>query len=151
MSLSQILDAVRAEFTAAGGRATFKLGGEHIAAQDAPPRIVWVPKGGAFGPVDKGGTNPRPLKTRNLRVEVHCWGKDYEAAEDLVNRISAAAHSVASGSMSHDNELWPEGNEQLSALGRVIILSFTFRVPVTGRTYATVTPTAATQTPEFTS
>ncbi len=149
MSLKEITDVVQARFKTDGGIAAFAFGGEHIGEHGEPPRIIWVPRGGAFGPVDHGGRNPKPLKTRNIRVFAHIWGKDYEATEDLLNRLAAAAHTVAGGSIDFGSEDWSQQNEQFLAHGRVVIVDFTFRVPVTAPAQQTATITSVPQTPEF--
>lgn len=149
MALRDILQAVEARFRADGGKATFKVGEEHVLEHDAPPRIVWILRGGAIGPVDKGGVNPRPLKTRNVRVFAHVWAQDFAAADALLNRLLAAAHAVASGSVDFGSEDWPPQNSQLSAHGTVVIVDLSFRVPVTAPAHPTATAIATSTIPEI--
>jgi hypothetical protein len=156
VSLKQITDAVTAQLAADGVTVTVEFGGENVYRHDAPPRLVWVPKSGQGAAPAPSGGSPRAIRTRVVTVEAHVWGAStdpnatsgdhFAAAEALLNSIAAAVHRVAVGSYEFVGETWPELNDQLLALGRVVVATFVFRIPVTAPPVATATPTAATLT-----
>jgi hypothetical protein len=158
VSLKAIIDDVQAQLDSAGVTGvTFLFGGEHTLAHGSGARVVWVPRGGPSGRVEGPGNRPRPLYTRNVSVEAHIWGYDtastpehYGATETLFNQVAAAVHRSAHGSYTFDNELWPDLNGELLAHGRVIIATFTFRIPITDTPVATATATALSLTQELT-
>jgi hypothetical protein len=133
--VTDIVPAITAVLTSRGVAATVKVGGKHISENDAPPRIVWVMRGGPGGAAREVGGNPRHLRTRNLGVEAHVWAESYDAAEALLNELLSATHQALHGSYSFDGEEWVE--EELLALGCVVIARLTFRVPVTEPVKAT--------------
>ncbi len=145
MSLKALIDSIEAKLIEAGVTGvTFKLGGEHIHEHTSASRVVWVPRRSTGGAPVKLGTNPRQLGTRRLMVDAHIWGFDtsdpadhYTATEALLEQVAAAAHHAAHGSYSFNGEDWPEMNGELLAYGRVVLVSFTFDVPINDAPVAT--------------
>lgn len=138
--LAEILVA-REVLTEAG---QFLLGGEHLARNGKPPRIVMLPTGGPggsgrIGPGGARSSNPRALRERNVAIDFHCWGADFDGAETLLEELISALHSFAVGSYEFAEELWPEGNADVSAYGRLVVVRLVVRTPVNDRTAATAT------------
>lgn len=121
------------------------IGAEYVHRQDTPPRIIAIPRGGPGRPVVHGGANPRPVWTRSLEVEFHCWGADFDGADSLLNSLISAIHAAAKSSATFGAEEWPELNSELLALGRVVIVRVTFLIPVTRPTSGTATVESVTQ------
>lgn len=132
MAISGILAAVESKLDAwaVDYGESILLGAEHVFRQDAPPRIVAIPRGGPGRPVVHGGANPRPVWTRSVEVEFHVWAADFDAVEALSGSLLAALHAVASSSVTFGSEEWPELNGEMLALGRVVIVRATFLIPV---------------------
>jgi hypothetical protein len=131
--LARVLAAVEAQLAGV----TFHTGAKYLAAQDSPPRIVWVPTRDAFGPATKGGTNPRPLRTRSAGVEAHVWGSDLEATETLVHQVVAALHRAAHGSYEVRQASW-EQPEWLDR-GELCVVALAVAIPVTDDPIPTAT------------
>lgn len=142
--IREFVEAVTAVLVARSVTATVHLGGEHIFEQESPPRIVWVPIGGASTSQRTGAagssSNPRTLRVRQLRLDAHCWGADFDSAESLLNEVVSAVHSVRGPTgWQFTGEEWPETNAEVIALGRVVIAQFTLDIPVTDQPKTTVT------------
>jgi hypothetical protein len=118
---------------------TFARGAKTIARNDGPPRIVWVPGSGRFGPAEKTQRNPVSYLTRVPSVMAHCWGEDYGQAEDLVHRVLRAVHEVLLGSYEPISEEWPPNDD--GQLGELGIVTFAIRIPVLGPKLVAVKPT----------
>lgn len=148
MALAEIFEAIETELQALAP-VTVRDGGEWLGANDAPPRVVFVPTdeiltGAAElhydGTFTATGTS-RPLAQRDCTVEVHVWGKDRAATEELVGhtvnairRAAGAAYRLASGSWKTQDAA------ALTQLGRAYVFQATFLVPVleVGPQFATI-------------
>jgi len=109
------------------------IGPEHLKAHDSPPRVIWVPSRDRYGPPESTGANPRQLRTRLAGCEVHVWGRDYEATEELLNLLQAAIHYVAYGCYQLDQGEagWLALEGPLQNLGRAYVFHVVFKIPVT--------------------
>jgi hypothetical protein len=146
MGLADIISTVDAELEAADVELTSLVGAHHLAAEGAPPRVVWVPTEDSFGPAEKGGVEPRQLRTRIAGVEAHVWGQDLAATEALVNSVIAAVHAAAHGSYAVSSGRWYGQDGEVLHFGTVCVLSFQFRIPVTAPTYETAVVETVTKT-----
>lgn len=133
---------------------TFGFGEQSLALEEAPPRIVWVPRQGPVGATDAlgggvnasrlgdGATSPGPLWGRKLLVEVHVWAaghvtvfqddqqkSDVAACEALGRHLVAAAYAVLYGSVQVVSESW--NTAVVSNLGVVWILGIVLGMPFT--------------------
>lgn len=112
-----------------------KVGAQAIHAQDAPPRIVWVPGEEVIGPSEgQGGdgvVNPRPLFTRRLSLHAHIWAVDIDAAELLINHLVAAVHDVAFGAYVAKSGTWLHNAADVTAHGVVYVLTLELKIPIT--------------------
>jgi hypothetical protein len=129
------------------------LGGEHLARGGKPPRIVMVPVGGPggasrIGPAGSRSSNPRSLRERSVQIDFHCWGADFNAAEELLRGLIAALHSFAVGAYELAGETWPEGNADVAAYGRLVVVHVVVRSPVLDQRESTGTITRTIVTTE---
>lgn len=132
-----------------------ELGAFALTSTSAPPQIVWVIRGGqVVAPRQTGqGQNAasvRQIATRNERIDVHVWARDFDATERLMNHFVAAARSACTAySFEPLATDWSIGQDQGTVAGRVCVLTIEVRVPFTaepiGVSHAphtvTVTPT----------
>lgn len=119
---------------------TFGRGAKDIHASDSFPRVVWVPRQGAFSPIEKTTRKTRRITTRTLTILAHCWGADVDAASELVSEVVLALHRTAWGSLILDGEDWPE--DAVTQAGVVATVGFSIRIPVEEPARDTVIPTA---------
>lgn len=148
MSLVSIAAAINDQITADMAPTPppkFDFGAETVFVQGAPPRIIYVPRSERItGPAGQGldGTSdPRPLWTREVSVEVHIWGKDFADAEGLLNTLVRALHTIGWGSYRLDSGSWDLGGKSQTTLGIVYVLNMTWLIPITRApdTFAVVT------------
>jgi hypothetical protein len=137
MALSAIFEAVKAEHDALQGGVTILNGGEHLGANGAPPRIVWVQTEDVYGPAEihQDATyllaeGARPLLQCETTIAVHLWDKTSDDAETLRNvHVSALRHTaLAAFKVSRGNWLGPE--RTIMQGGRVYVLYISFLVPI---------------------
>jgi hypothetical protein len=143
MGLAAIHSAIATEFNL--GRATavpVLLGDEHLEEHGRPPRVVCVPTSDTFSPAEKGGHNPRPIRTRNIGTFWRVWALSLADAETMLNDLIAAVHVATGGNYSLGEADWLTKGS-LTQLGAACDVDLTFQVPVTARPHATATTTAA--------
>lgn len=125
----------------------FAFGESELDVEDAPPRVVWVPRHGPIkGPQGLGGDGikfPRPLHSCELLFEVHVWGaapsvdgagqgerEDMRATEKLCNHLIAAMHDVLTqGSYDVVSCDWLTGASQSNKQGVVCVLGVIIKTP----------------------
>lgn len=133
------------------------IGAEHLSANAAPPRVVWVPTVDA---VDRGqgrrntaAKEPKSVMTRRAGCFIRCWAKseseesvdDVRATEQLVNRVLVAIHEAAFGSYEVTAVEWVSSDgAELMQLGRCADIRVAFEVPVTKPASATAQLTVIT-------
>jgi hypothetical protein len=142
MGLAAIHSAIATEFNL--GRATaieVLLGDEHLEAHASPPRVVCVATNDTFGPAEKSGHNPRPIKTRNIGTFWRVWAESHGAAEVLLNDLIAAVHVVTGGCYTLGSNDWLTRGS-LTQLGAACDIDINFSTPITARPHATATATA---------
>ncbi len=119
-------------------------GARHLAANDVPPRFVWVrrkivPSG---GPGAIGG-NPRSLGDDLHVGELHCWGTD----EDDCERMRQAFVTVLRGSVRGRNYELGDADmveQEYATCGAVLVMEVRVRLPLLAATLPLVTtPPAA--------
>jgi hypothetical protein len=138
MALADIIEAVAVHLAPV----KVKLGAEHLATRDAPPRVVFVPYADDFagGAKNATGTVKRSIATRMAGVRVHIWAagtpaepvltRDLKACEALLDRVLWAVHREAVGSYQRQSVEWPD-TPGAGHLGRLCVLRLAFAVPVT--------------------
>lgn len=110
-----------------------KDGGEHLAAHEAPPRIVFVPGAETWGPPNpKWVGKPRCLKLREVTLTAHVWGTDRDQIEkSLLPRLVLALDGALQKSYRLTQGMWPqEDSETLMQSGRVYVLPITVFLPL---------------------
>lgn len=145
------------------------FGGEHLATNDRPPRIVWVPSNDSFakGKVTSSYGSPaydrtkRSTGTRFCGVRIEIWGqaassptptgKDHhKATEVLMHRLLSVLHRQFFGSFRVESAVW-EGQDgsALGQFGRKVTLSCVYEVPIADPAdlWDRATITATEQTP----
>lgn len=115
---------------------TISFGRDRLREQLAAPRVVVVPRGGAFGGRDAAfpGNAPaakvqRPRMSRRAAGEVHCWGRTYEEAELLMDQFCNAALDVAIGQLEWSPASWAE-ETNIAQYGQRIAFGFSVIVPI---------------------
>ncbi len=123
------------------------FGAENLSQNDAPPRIVWVPTAGRFGPAQQRGSgqlDPRALHTDHATVEAHCWGTDSAGAEALKAAFVLALRSALGPNYRPTGYRWTD--PALTQLGRECILTFELDIPITDAVPTVATPPIAMPT-----
>jgi hypothetical protein len=138
-----------------------ELGADHLSDAQTAPAIIWVPKGAQQITPIAGPRSPTAIKLRRPTtppapdiageavdtervgspgmyasraevIEVHIWGKDFAATEELLNHFVACFRVQATGfafrPMSTD---WTLGQEQRSKGYNVCIFTCIVKVPFT--------------------
>lgn len=147
--LEQFANAVNADMTAAitaasGTVPVFKFGPEHLAKENKPPRIIWVPTedvmretigpGGRTNSVT--GVPSRSVATTFDGVEVHVWGRDYGEADALKRQLILSVHMQGVGTRELVGTSGKWNNETLDVrYGREWIWTFALWVPVADEPY----------------
>ena len=113
---------------------SIEFGAKHLASQDAPPRIVWVPREGRHDKKDLTSQDAnfavKAIWTRHLLIDLHIWAEDETAAEVLANHIVATLEEqLTAGGYSMIGETWPESES--TTAGIKMVLTFELRMPWT--------------------
>lgn len=66
------------------------VGKRYLDANGKPPRVVFVPTRDRFGPAQRVGGAQPALATRIAGLQVHVWGADVDATEQLAHQVIAA-------------------------------------------------------------
>jgi len=129
MALQDIVDAVQAQL----GSTPCLLGAQHLRAESAPPRVVFVPTADKFSPAESAGRNPRQLWTRLAGCSVHLWAADVGATEALLNSVIAAFDVLVGGpNYKLDGQAeWMNQDGALTNLGVGYAFHVAFKVPIT--------------------
>ena len=102
------------------------FGAKNLTANLGPPCVTLVAAGGQnFGPPEQPGqTTPvQLLGSKHITFAAHCWGVDYDQAEDLADAVQTALHdAVTCGNAQVDGEDWIE--EGLDAGGVILVRQF---------------------------
>jgi hypothetical protein len=112
------------------------FGAQHLHLHEDAPRVVWVPSEDTYASSVKPNSpdapknTPRALATNQSGVEVHLWGRTYEEAEELRDRVVTAVHRVAHGSYRLVRGRWDEAGETAES-GIAYVLLLEMQVPVT--------------------
>lgn len=126
---------------------TWHIGEEWIRREEAPPRVVWIPRSETYRmPEGQGGDEtgePRPLRTRVVSVEAHLWaasidsdgaetsaGANLTAIETLLNGTVQAISKHAWGSFEGSTGQWVFADGANIKLGVVYVFAFELRIPV---------------------
>lgn len=119
---------------------------------ESPPRIVWVPTGGAVGKANQAGgnqrSNPRQLWLRSLQVQARIWHVDIAQVENLANHMIAAMTEGLSGGYKVLGEAWDTSGAM--QLGVQCVLTLQIDLPFTDEVGATTTVGSADLTKGFT-
>lgn len=88
----------------------------------SPPVIVIVPRRGRIIPPDRVGNHidatgraEKTIRVRKLAMQIYCWGRDNETAEDLEHNAINALEQFHN-CMNEDDEVWE--TEQAGASGQ---------------------------------
>jgi hypothetical protein len=152
MALSAIFASVKEEFDAILSGVEWRDGGEHLGANDSPPRVVWVPTEDAYSASEIHGdstyplaTSPRPLLQCDATVEVHLWGRERDETEQIRDAFVASLRRAAGAAFKVTRGFWPvQDAKALVQQGRVYVLTISFPIPILDvvQPLATVTTTA---------
>jgi hypothetical protein len=134
------------------------LGEQHLAENDAPPKIVMIPHSSRYSSKDVSGARPltistpyaaeqltqisnRSVLTDELTFEVHCWGTtavrtnpatipndDYDYTRQLAHCLIAAVDDCARGVFTIEPGLWTR--QGVVTLGREFVFGITLNTPV---------------------
>lgn len=138
MALADILQQVNALLPVT---VTVQVGAEHLSEHVAPPRVLWVPLPESFEPARNTRWARRPIATRVAKVACHVWAvgsdpaKPTAAAEDLVEQVYGAIHSVAYGAYELPKVagFQHQDGSEITRLGRLYVFTVGFKVPVLER------------------
>lgn len=170
--VSQISDAVVARLAAAGYPALragkILLGEQHIAENDSPPKIVFVPDrcrysskditspaplltNAPYSPERKAQIMNRPVLTEEFTFEVHCWATttdrsdrqaipdaDYTYARALAHAVIASCDDLMRGAFTIDGGAWTRAG--VITHGREYVFLLTIQTPVTSQLLPFVPP-----------
>lgn len=144
------------------------LGEQHIAENDAPPKIVFVPRSTRYGSKDITSPIPlltatpytpeqlieisnRPVLTEDFTFAVHCWGRtstetdpakipddDYNFARSLAHSVIAACDDLARGAFTVEPGEWTQNG--VVNFGREFVFGITFQTPVLSQLLPFVPP-----------
>lgn len=160
--VTAVSDAVVARLAAAGYPALVAgkilLGEQHIAENDSPPKIVFVPYSSRFSSKDVTSAAPlltstpytaekrveisnRSVLTEEFTFEVHCWATttdrsnpvavpdaDYNFARALYHALIASCDDLARGAYAVEPGRWTP--QGVITLGREFVFGLTFMTPV---------------------
>ena len=133
------------------------IGRQHVFAQSAPPRVLFIPVASKWGPKSVYGTDrnypsadirrqnqQRSIRTENVVFEVHCWGAagapdpddDFDAAQRLSQAVVQSAHRLAPGTYELTDGRWSDqqpSETQLDKLGHEMVFGLSIGTPVLGK------------------
>lgn len=128
---------------------TVAIGRKELHRNDAPPRVVFVRKGGPItatqeiGRQDIGGQSTTQIHQRELSCDVYCWGSDEDETEQLLHNVVVAMRRAILGSYRLGNETWLS-EEELRAgdvvLGECVVLEAIVHIPIVDQLVSLVTP-----------
>jgi hypothetical protein len=153
MALSAIFAGVKEEFDAILSGVEWMDGGEHLGANNSPPRVVWVPTEDAYSASEIHGdstyplaTSPRPLLQCDATVEVHLWGRERDETEQLRDAFVASLRRAAGAAFKVTRGFWPvQDSRSLTQSGRVYVLTISFPIPILDVVQPLATVTTTTQ------
>jgi hypothetical protein len=153
MALSAIFAGVKEEFDAILSGVEWMDGGEHLGANNSPPRVVWVPTDDAYSASEIHGdstyplaTSPRPLLQCDATVDVHLWGRDRDETEQIRDALVAALRRAAGAAFKVLRGFWPvQDAKALVQQGRVYVLTISFPIPILDVVQPLATVTTTTQ------
>jgi hypothetical protein len=148
VAIKAIFDAFEARLKTVLGdlgerQPTIKLSSNALSDQNSAPRIVMVPATGTISnSLGSGGggeriSNPRSLKARFLRFELHIWGKDFDEAEALMSHAAAALHDLAFGVDNAVSEDWTRGQASTAKSGVLVVMAIVIEIPLVRETEIT--------------
>lgn len=151
MALSDVVQALNADFKLRGCPVPILLGAQYLRDHDAPSRIVIVPGTDSYGeklistqPLGvPGQPNPRAIKTRNQTAVANIWAAapemrvpgsqvaaDLAACDALVNTFIAALQSQVPGIYALSGGTYPSSQESHVNRGIVYELGFSVQIPI---------------------
>jgi len=112
-----------------------------VQALNEYPRVIWVSAGGTVdkteyigGRPNAGGTTRnRQIRTDSMAVEWHIWGRDREAARDIMYDLVAACVAEARGAVDFGTYQWVTQlapRAEVATHGEKIVLKGTFQLPI---------------------
>lgn len=152
------------------------LGRVHVLEQSAPPRIVFVPAGSAFGPRDtfnrstRAGapsaemvrqTAQRAIHNDEINFEVHVWGastppdpaNNFDAAQTLYQAVIQSVRAICTGnyklSPGGEWESQKTGKAQLATLGEEFVFGLSIGTPILDQLLQTTRVSSVEATVEF--
>lgn len=141
-SIADVIDLIAAALPSV----TVRFGQEYQNENEAPPRLVFVPRGDRFMPASSRASAPvvrsihSSLATRAIGLEARIWAAadpdadpvpsyaDLRAAELLVDKVIHAIHTVCSGSYALEDGEWMDTSH--AQAGRLYLLRLRIMVPV---------------------
>lgn len=150
--LTEIFEALSAEFAKLMPGVEWKDGSEHLGANSAPPRVVWIPKDDAFQAPEvhlDDATSyalPRPLAMVESTVLLHLWGKDRAQTEAMRDAmVNAIRTSVLAAARISFGEWVQQDAQPLVQAGRIYVLTVAFKQLILESAGGVATVTTTTQ------
>lgn len=130
------------------------VGREHIAEASSPPRVVFIPTTGKYGPksvasaMTVAATNERRLEkaqrsiaSETVGFEVHVWGaaanddpaEHYDATQALAQQVIRSVHELTTGVYALSDGRWTDGSNggsNLIARGREYVFGISIATPI---------------------
>lgn len=121
------LTALQAELAPAAAQLE---GEKHLAANDDPPRMVWIVRGVSSRGARAIGGNPRSLADDTWELEVHVWGRDLDHALALRQALVSAVRKVLCGANYLLGAAQVQDQAQHDRYGTLVVQGLTIVTPL---------------------
>lgn len=102
--------------------------------RSAPPRVAWVPSTGSSAAAEMTRSGPRSIGTLVQRVDLHCWGQNFDHAWQLQESVRRSLHRAASASVQFHSLRWlTQEDAAWLTLGEACLLTVDFKIPLPAR------------------
>lgn len=143
MGLADVASAVMTPVVTALPALTWELSTRAQPKHASPPRVLWIPQGGSYGPARKDASNPRRLYTWRQSVRVEIWGETIAQVEGVHALVVRELHHVACAVMKLGAGRWVD-TEGATTMGELYTFTVDLDFALTEATEASVVLTAAT-------
>lgn len=129
--VEELASEVEALLVAEGDSTPHAFGEKHLAANNAPPRYVWVPAGTVTRKEVATRTRDdyRPVVSSIERVEVHCWGRSFAQAWALRCNALVAMKRLGQADVLLESGDWFRPSTGWNQAGEVYVLICSLVVP----------------------
>ena len=129
-----IFEAIKEEILKRDPDVTIELGAQRLHDHTAPPRILWVPSEDEYGPPVSKGERPVSMPgsafTKLAGFDIHVWGADETATEELNRLFIEVCHLCIGGAFDIKSGSWEKDGETAEN-GIEYVLLITLKLPVT--------------------